>query len=223
LSYIFTSVLLIVALGANLFPEIVEAAGNNLAFFVLTDKAFGPWFFGLAGIVVIAAGMSMVSVIMNCHGVIIAENFIKPFRKKVTSEARMLIARWSLLIYSIVAIGFALLDLPNLYSIALIAYEGIAQIVPMLVFSLYWRRSNKYGALIGFVVGLLVAIIFTTVRTNQEIVTAWWTGGVAGLVVNVIIHVVCGFICPKDVHVDELFGIIDEYEKLGGRAVAAGK
>jgi SSS family solute:Na+ symporter len=210
LSFIFAGILMIVALGSVIFPEIIEAAGTETAFFVLADKAFGPWFLGFAGIVVVAAGMSMVSVIMNCHGVIIAENFIKPFRKKVSSEARMNIARWSLLVYSVIAIGIALLDLPNLYSIALVAYEGITQIVPMLVFSLYWKRSNKYGALWGFVAGLIISIVVTALGIGTT-----WSGGVIGLVFNVVIHIACGFIFPKDPHVDELFEVIDEYEQTG--------
>ncbi|MDR2257613.1 MAG: sodium:solute symporter family protein, partial [Treponema sp.] len=210
LSFIFAGILMIVALGSVIFPEIVEAADTETAFFVLADKAFGPWFLGFAGIVVVAAGMSMVSVIMNCHGVIIAENFIKPFRKKVSSEARMNIARWSLLVYSVIAIGIALLDLPNLYSIALVAYEGITQIVPMLVFSLYWKRSNKYGALGGFIAGLAISIVISALGIGTV-----WSGGVIGLVCNVAIHIACGFIFPRDPHVDELFKVIDEYEKTG--------
>jgi SSS family solute:Na+ symporter len=220
LSFIFAGVLMIVALGSVVIPEIVEAAATETAFFVLADKAFGPWFLGFAGIVVVAAGMSMVSVIMNCHGVIIAENFIKPFRKEVSTETRMNIARWSLLVYSVIAIGIALLDLPNLYSIALVAYEGITQIVPMLVFSLYWKRSNKYGALWGFVAGLVISIVVTALGAGTV-----WTGGVIGLVCNVVIHIACGFIFPRDPHVDELFQVIDEYEKTGAlnMPAAAGK
>jgi SSS family solute:Na+ symporter len=216
LSFVFAGILMIVALGSVVFPEIVEAAETETAFFVLADKAFGPWFLGFAGIVVVAAGMSMVSVIMNCHGVIIAENFIKPFRKAVSSEARMNIARWSLLVYSVIAVGIALLDLPNLYSIALVAYEGITQIVPMLVFSLYWKRSNKYGALWGFVAGLAISIAVTALGIGTA-----WSGGVIGLVFNVAIHIACGFICPRDPHVDELFRVIDEYEKTGSLDIPA--
>ena len=207
LALVFTGVLLIISLGCVVFPDVVEGAMSEMAFFVMADKAFGPLFLGFCGIVVVAAGMSMVSVIMNSHGIIISENFIKPFRKNLTSADRVTIARWSLLIYSIIAIGIALLNLPKLYSIAIIAYEGISQIVPMLIFSLYWRRSNKYGALLGFVVGLAIAISYGIFGSG-----AFWTGGVYGLVVNVIIHFACGYIFPKDAHVDELFEIIDKYE-----------
>ena len=216
LTLIFCAILLIVALGGISIPAVVEAAGSDTAFFALMYEAFGPWFLGFAGIVVVAAGMSMVSVIMNCHGVIIAENFIRPFRKEVSSEARMKIARWSLLIYSIIAVAIALGDLPNLYTIAIIAYEGISQIVPMLIFSLYWRRSNKYGATAGFVIGVGLAIVLSTLGVCDN----WWSGGMWGLLANVSVHVACGFIFPKDPHVDELFAIVDQYQEGGDLAKA---
>ncbi|MDR2522976.1 MAG: sodium:solute symporter family protein [Synergistaceae bacterium] len=210
LSFIFSGVLIIAAMGSIAFPDIVEAAASETAFFAMADKALGPWFLAFTGIVVVAAGMSMVSVIMNSHGVIIAENFIKPFREGISSEERLKAARWSLLIYSVLGIGLALLELPRLYEIALIVYEGIAQVVPMLVFSLYWRRSNKYGAFIGFMAGLTAAILYGVYGSGTH-----WSGGVIGLVVNVVLHVACGYIFPKDPHVDDLFAVIQEYEEGG--------
>ncbi|MDD4570960.1 MAG: sodium:solute symporter family protein [Clostridia bacterium] len=208
---VFTALLLIAAMGGILFPEVVEAAGKEMAFFVMAEKAFGPVFLALCGIVVLAAGMSMVSVITNSHGIIITENFVKPFCPNVSSAQRVKIARWSILVYGIIALGIAIGDLPNLYTIALIAYEGITQVVPVIIFSLYWKRSNKWGALLGFTAGLIIAIVVAMliIIYGQSFV---WTGGVIGLAVNVIIHVICGFVCPKDEHVDELFDMIRDYE-----------
>ena len=211
ISLIFAGILLVVAMGSYTIPSILAAADTEMAFFEMMRVSFGPWFLGFGGIVVVAAGMSMVSVIMNSHGIIISENFIKPLSKNPPSSAqRVKIARWSLLVYSIIAIAITLVELPSLYEIALIAYEGIAQVVPMLVFSLYWKRSNKYGALGGFVAGVVVAILFATFSSG-----ATWSGGVVGLIVNIVVHVACGFIAPKDPHVDELFDVVKEYEEGG--------
>ncbi|MDD2569203.1 MAG: hypothetical protein PHQ49_06120, partial [Clostridia bacterium] len=66
-------------------------------------------------------------------------------------------------------------------------------------------------ALLGFTAGLIIAIVVAMliIIYGQSFV---WTGGVIGLAVNVIIHVICGFVCPKDEHVDELFDMIRDYE-----------
>jgi SSS family solute:Na+ symporter len=210
LSFIFSGLLLVTAMGSIVFPDIVEAVQTETAFFVMANKALGPWFLGFTGIVVVAAGMSMVSVIMNSHGIIIAENFIKPFRKKISSEERLSVARWSLLVYSVLGIGLALLELPKLYEIALIVYEGIAQVIPMLIFSLYWKRSNKYGAFVGFIAGLAVAVLYGVFGDASH-----WSGGVIGLAVNIVIHVAFGYVFPKDPHVDNLFAVVQEYEEGG--------
>ena len=128
----------------------------------------------------------------------------------VGAEERLGVARWSLLVYSVLGIGMALLELPKLYEIALIVYEGIAQVIPMLIFSLYWKRSNKYGAFVGFIAGLAVAILYGVFGDASH-----WSGGVIGLVVNVVIHVAFGYIFPKDPHVDNLFAVVQEYEEGG--------
>ncbi|MCD8078180.1 MAG: sodium:solute symporter family protein [Lachnospiraceae bacterium] len=206
--FIFSVMLYTVALGSTTIQSAVDAIGSQTSLFVVADLAFGPVFLGFCGIVVVAAGMSMVSVIMNSHGVIISENFIKPFYKKgeLSSETRLKIARWSLLIYSVIGIGISLADLPALYNIAIIVNEGICQVVPVLVFGMYWKRSNKYGALAGFVAGLVVAISYAALSGSVT-----WNGGMVGLAVNIVIHVACGFIFPKDPHVDELFEVVKNY------------
>lgn len=213
-TFIFFAFLFIAALGVVVYPDLLEEAIGEGAFYAMLDKAYGPWFLGLGGIVVVAAGMSLISVANNTLGIIVAENLIRPFRKKQPASEkeanaqRVKIARICVFVFSIVAVGVSMLDLPNLYEIAIVTYEGISQVVPMIVFSLYWRRSNKYGALFGFLSGVIVAISFTALGIGGA-----FTGGFIALFVNIIVHFVCGFIFPKDPHVDELFDMVENYEE----------
>lgn len=202
------TLLYMVALGGILVPEAVKAAADNTGIFLMSDMAGGPWFLGLMGIVVVAAGMSLISVVMNSHSIIISENFIMPFRNNLMSSDRVRIARWTTLIYSLSALGIALMDIPKLYNIAIVAYECIAQVVPMVVMSMYWKRSNKYGAGIGFIIGSIVTVVMTVTSTA----ILGFSGGVCGLVVNIVIHFICGFIFQKDKNVDAMFELIDNYE-----------
>lgn len=209
IAVVVTTLIFICAMGGALIPEVSEAAANgDTGIFAMAEMAGGPWFLGLMGIVVIAAGMSLISVVMNSHSIIISENFIKPFKKEVTSAGRVKIARWTTLIYSLIALAIALCDLPNLYSIAIVAYECIAQVVPMVILSMYWKRSNKWGAGLGLVVGAVV----TVAMTISGVTVLGFSGGVCGLVVNVIVHFICGYIFPKDEGVDEMFKVIEKYD-----------
>ena len=201
------ALMMILGLGSSLIPEAVEAAASQTSFFVIANLAFGPWFMGLCSVVVLAAGMSLISVVMNAHSIIISENFVKPFRPDITSAQRVKLARWSTLIYSLVALIISLMDLPSLYQIALWAYDCIAQIVPMVIFSMYWSRSNKYGAGLGLIVGGTVAIYMNI----AGLTVLGFGAGVVGLVVNIVVHVLCAYIFPKDPGVDQLYKDIDEF------------
>ncbi len=110
IAVVLCCLLFMVGAGGVLLPEAATAAANNNAFFAMAELAGGPIFLGLCGVVVVAAGMSLISVVMNSHSIIIAENFIKPFRPNVTSAQRVKVARWTTLIYSLIALGIALLD-----------------------------------------------------------------------------------------------------------------
>ena len=112
------------------------------------------------------------------------------------------------MIYSLIALAIALCDLPNLYDIAIVAYECIAQVVPMVVLSMYWKRSNKYGAGLGFIIGAVVTVAMT--MTGATVLG--FSGGVCGLVVNVLVHFICGFIFPRDKDVEEMFEVIERYD-----------
>lgn len=201
-----TLLVLVVSVGCVLIPEI-SGAPDEMALLYMADTAFGPVFLGLMGVVLLAAGMSMVSVISSAHSIIVSENFIKPFKKNMTETDRVKYARWCLLVYSLITVGGALLDLPNLYNIAMVLYEGVCQLVPLIVISLYWKRSNKYSATASLVLGFGTAVVLAITGT-----TSGWSAGIYGLVVNLIVHFVVGFITKKDDHVDELFDMVEEYE-----------
>lgn len=208
IAVIVCTLLFVVALGGILIPDVVEASADNTGIFKMAELAGGPWLLGLMGVVVVAAGMSLISVVMNSHSIIISENFIKPFRPNISSAGRVKVARWTTLIYSLIALLIALCDIPNLYDIAIVAYECIAQVVPMVILSMYWKRSNKFGAGLGFIIGGIVTVAMTVTGAS----VLGFSGGVVGLCINILVHVACGFIFPKDKGVDEMFEVIEKYE-----------
>lgn len=219
LSFLLVAFLFTMATGIITMPEMAGDAAAETAFYTIWIKVLGskigPWLLGLAAITVLGAGLSTVSVVINTVGVIISENYIKPYREskglsvsgKAMDEIRLKTARYSVLGVSIFCIAIAMLELPALYTIGITVYEGICQVVPMILLSLYWKRSNKYGALIGLIAGIAIGI-YCHVSGN----TFGLTGGFIGVIFNVAIHVICGFIFPRDPKVDELFGIVQDFE-----------
>jgi solute:Na+ symporter, SSS family len=206
----FASVLVMaLALGAGITPEAV-AAGEE-AFFVMVEKAFGPVFLALSAVIVIAASKSLIDSVVASHSVIFTENLMKDLfpKYKPNMHQRVLHSRIMIVIYVIVCLIIAAMDLPNLAIIALMLYEGIIQVIPPLVFGVFWRQSNRWAALIGMLAGLGVAFGLSFTDTWP---LASWTPGIIGLVVNIIVHIALGFALKPEEGVDEMFEAVSAYK-----------
>ena len=196
------------AAGAILVPGAADA--GEMAFFFIAKEAFGPIFLGLAAVMVLAAAMGFIAVITSAHSVVIIDNLVRPFKPNMTEASRRKASRITILVYGVICMLIAMQDLPNLAHIAIIAYEGVVQIIPVIIFGIFWRRTNKWSAGIGYVVGLIIAI--TLGIWPQEIFGAW-SGGVVGLVVNIAINIILGLAIKKEHYVDELFDVVRTYKE----------
>jgi SSS family solute:Na+ symporter len=185
-----------------------------MAFFFMAKEAFGPVFLGLSGVMVLAAAMGFIAVVISAHSVVITENLIKPFKQNMTENQRRKYSRITILVYGIICMIIAMQDLPNLAHIAIVAYEGVVQIIPVIIFGIFWRRANKWSGGIGYVVGLIIAIGLALYP--MEIFGAW-SGGVIGLVVNTIINIILGFAIKKEPYVDKLFDVVKTYKENAKR------
>lgn len=92
----------------------------------------------------------------------VSENLIaKVFRIKISEKASMLAARITLV--AIAAIGVILAWDPDssVFSIVSFAWAGFgATFGPVMLFSLFWKRSNKWGALAGMVSGGIMVFVW---------------------------------------------------------------
>lgn len=212
---IFSILVLVLAMGVSLKPDAMDM-GETMFFYIL-NSAGGPVLMALGGIMVIAASMSLIDSVITSHGVIISENLIKYAKPNLTSEQRVKVSRIAIVIYVVIALAIALMDLPNLATIAIIMYEGILQVLPPLFFGLYWRRSNKYGAFWGLVVGLVLAITLAIIFPAGF---SGWAVGFTALLANIVIHVVVSLVTAKDENIDAMFEDIASYnEELQFKAV----
>ncbi len=207
---VFVSVMLyIVACGAALIPGALDA--GEMAFFYMCKEAAGPFFLGLAGILVLSAAMGFIAVIMSSHGVVISENIIRAVHPNMTENGRRKSSRWSILIYGIICMVIAMQDLPNLAHIAIIVYEGVVQIIPLILFGIFWPRANKWSVGIGYVVGLAIAL-FLGIHPMPEVFGSW-SGGCIGLIANIIINVILAFVIKTDQYTKDLFDVVKTYKE----------
>lgn len=198
-----------VASGGLLVPGAEGLVDNGLLFFGLADYAFGPWFMGFAAIVVVAAGMSLVSTVMSSHSVTISEIFIKGSKKERTEAERLRLIRITIVVYTVAALIIALMNLPKLHDIALGLFEGLLQFVPMMLFGIYWKRANLKGVATGFILSLLITYAIYIFAHNSVF---GYTGGVIGVIVNCACIIIFGLMAPVEKGTEDLFSLADNYE-----------
>ena len=105
------------------------------------------------------------------------------------------------------------MDIPNLMFIAIAMYDCTAQAFPAVFVGLFWRRVNLQGVILGFIVG----VIFSLTGNFNPAMVAWaggWSGGMIGLLFNLIIVCVCAFVFKPYGRVDELYGTVREYKEV---------
>ena len=76
------------------------------------------------------------------------------FRVKLSEKASICLARISVLVISVVAVFLALDPESSVFRIVSFAWAGFgAAFGPVVLFSLFWKRMNKWGALAGMLTG----------------------------------------------------------------------
>ena len=76
------------------------------------------------------------------------------FKVKMTEKQSMLIARSTLLVIAAIAIFLAWDPDSSVFKIVSFAWAGFgAAFGPVVLFALFWKRANKWGALCGMISG----------------------------------------------------------------------
>lgn len=80
---------------------------------------------------------------------------------KLSQKASMLVARLSVVIVSVIAVILALDPNSSVFNIVSFAWAGFgASFGPVMLFALFWKRSNRNGALAGMIVGGVMVFVW---------------------------------------------------------------
>ena len=138
-----------------------QAAAENI--FIVVSQALLPSF--MCGIVVsgiFAASMSSSSSYMIIGASAMAENIFHGLLHRKASERQvMMVARITLLVMFIFGIVVAFDQNSSIFQVVSYAWAGLgASFGPLILTSLYWRRTNKYGAIAGMLSGTATVLIW---------------------------------------------------------------
>lgn len=122
----------------------------------------------------------------------VSENILSGlFKIKLSQKAEMIAARIVLILISVVAVVIAWDSNSSVFKIVSFAWAGFgAAFGPVMLLALFWKRSNKYGAIAGMIAGGVMVFVWKYVIAGladvlnvYELLPAF----IIGLVVNIVV------------------------------------
>ncbi|MEV5938161.1 sodium:solute symporter family protein [Streptomyces sp. NPDC051994] len=195
----------------------LAGADSNLALFRLVVDSLPAWTVGVVGVAAALSSIVPMAVFMLVIGTMWGRSvlsLVPRLRERQKAASQVVV---------VVAGALALLmtyTVPNtLVRLSLISYEGMAQLLPMLLLGLVWRRVTLTGGLAGLAVG--VAMVCWFVFSDRDPV--WGVNaGIIALGVNLLVAVAISYVGPKGVVVADDMLARDPIHEECVRGVSAG-
>ena len=140
--------------GRTLFPGLVDP---ETILPEMSAALFPAFFTGIFLVVVLAAIMSTVdSLLILASSVVIRDIVQKALKSDATERTLSLLGRAVTVVIGAVAVWVALLEVRVIFYFVLFAWSGIASaFTPVVLCSLFWKRTTKAGAVAGMVLSLI--------------------------------------------------------------------
>ncbi len=157
------SALAIGLIGRYLLPSqlLTHSAAENI-FIVLSQMMLPSFLCGLVVSGILAASMSSASSYLLITGSSVAENIYRSlFKKDATDDAVLIVSRITLAVVLLFGIAIAWDENSVIFTVVSYAWAGLgASFGPLTLFSLYWRRTTKQGAIAGMITGAATVLVW---------------------------------------------------------------
>lgn len=119
----------------------------------------------IAGVIlsgILAATMSTADSQLLAAASSISQNLIQDFgKKKLETKTSLIIARFTVIAISLIAVFIAQDPNSSIFTIVSFAWAGFgAAFGPVVLLALFWKRSNKQGALAGMIAGGVMVFVW---------------------------------------------------------------
>jgi sodium/proline symporter len=151
-----TAAVTIGIIGRALYPValLTESAAESI-FILLSTNFFVPFFAGIVMAGILAATISSSDSYLLIAASAFSKNLYQGIMKKNASDKAVLIAsRVTLVIIAIIAMLIALDENSVIFKVVSFAWAGFgATFGPIMLFSLFWKRVTRSGAIAGMLAG----------------------------------------------------------------------
>ncbi len=142
--------------GRALYPtaHVTKAAAENI-FITLATSSLPAILAGFVMAGILAATISSSDSYLLIAASAFAKNIYQGVaKKKATDKQVMLVTRITLLVIALIAIVIALDENSVIFNVVSFAWAGLgATFGPLMLFSLFWKRTNRAGAIAGMISG----------------------------------------------------------------------
>ncbi|EPX7482813.1 TPA: sodium/proline symporter PutP [Campylobacter coli] len=131
-------------------------------FIVMSQLLFNPWIAGILLSAILAAIMSTASSQLLVSSSTIAEDFYKRiFNKEASNKTVMNLGRIGVLLVALVAFVISTDKESSVLSIVAYAWAGFgASFGSVMLFSLFWSRMTRIGAILGMITGAIMVVLW---------------------------------------------------------------
>ena len=179
--------------GRQLFPtaHLTKSGAENI-FITLATTSLPPIFAGFVMAGILAATISSSDSYLLIAASAFAKNIFQGVCKKNASDKQvMLVSRITLLVLTLIGVVIALDEKSVIFQIVSFAWAGFgATFGPLMLFSLFWKRVNKPGAIAGMVSGAAMVFLWKLVISKLGGVFAIYELLPAFIVSSIVIVVV---------------------------------
>jgi sodium/proline symporter len=145
--------------------QLLSASGSENIFIILGVRFFPPIIAGVVISGILAASMSSSDSYMLIVASSLANDIYKDLFKKKASEAEVMwVARLSMLAVTVFGILVALSGNQSIFRVVSYAWAGLgAAFGPLILFSLFWKRTTFPAAVAGMLTGGVIVILWKNV------------------------------------------------------------
>ncbi|EDN66557.1 proline permease [Beggiatoa sp. PS] len=130
-------------------------------FLVLTQVLFNPWVAGFLLAAILSAIMSTIDSQLLVSSSAVTEDFYHYIRPNAGQTELVWVGRFAVLIIALVALMLAYNPKNTIMELVEYAWAGFgSSFGPLILFSLYWSRITRNGALAGMIVGAITVVVW---------------------------------------------------------------
>lgn len=217
LAFIFATALLVFGMLGSQIPGVT--AHPDEVIFTVSREAGGLWVLALAGVVVMAASMGNIDGHIQATGTQLANDLVGNYWK--LSHAQLIfVAKSGMVLLTLFSAWLACLDLPALFSIAILAYQCVIQLAVPQFLGLFWKRGNAIGAIAGMAVGFGLVLLLEHFWPMSLPWAFGLTSGPIALLVNLAIYVAAAYLFPQST--DERARVEELFERIADGSSSSG-